>query len=391
MRAIRAARLFDGLSAAADPLVLVEDGRITAVTSGGAAPEGAEVVDLGDVTLLPGLVDAHTHLAFDASADPVGSLAARAEAGPDAVLERMRRAARRALLAGVTTVRDLGDRDHLALRLAEETRADPAAGPRVLSAGAPITVPGGHCWYLGGEVSGPAAVRRAVRERAERGAGVIKVMASGGELTPGIPVHEPAFSPAELHAAVDEAHRLGLPITAHAHAAAGIAQVIDAGFDGVEHATFLTADGPVFDPWLVERLAASGVAASLTLGLAPGSPPPPPRIAALLPALEKGFADLHRAGVTLVVSSDAGINPAKPHDVLPHSIAHLAQITGASPRAAITAATATAARACGLSHRAGRIAPGLDADLLAVPGDPLRDLSVLATPAAVFRAGHRVV
>jgi len=151
--ALRAARLFDGVTTHVDPLVLVEDGRITEVRTG-PAPAEVEVLDLGEATLLPGLIDTHVHLAFDAGLDPVSALAARDD---DAVLESMAQAAAAQLRAGVTTVRDLGDRDYLALRLRETG----TGLPTIVAAGPPITSAGGHCHFLGGVAE--RGVRDAVR------------------------------------------------------------------------------------------------------------------------------------------------------------------------------------------------------------------------------------
>ena len=146
MFALRAARLFDGVSVSSllRPPVLVGDGRILDIGESGSADSGdVTVIDLGDVTLLPGLVDCHQHLVFDASDDPVGHLASRDDGE---VLEQARLAARSALAAGITTVRDLGDRGYLMLVLREEFACDPAAGPELLVAGPPVTIPRGHCW-----------------------------------------------------------------------------------------------------------------------------------------------------------------------------------------------------------------------------------------------------
>src|SRR5215218_8250954 len=188
--ALRAAALFDGATTARDPLVVVEDGRIVSVDVGGRVepPADAELVDLPGATLLPGLVDTHVHLGFDAGLDPVDALAARDE---DAVLEQMAQAGAAQLHAGVTTVRDLGDRDYLTLRLREQDRQLPT----IVAAGPPITSPGGHCHFLGSAVSGVDGVRTAVREHAERGVDVIKVMASGGQMTPGTQWDASQFPP----------------------------------------------------------------------------------------------------------------------------------------------------------------------------------------------------
>ena len=391
MLAIRADRLFDGvdfLDGVGRPVVLIENGRIVAVQSGGEPPAGAEIVDLGAATLLPGLVDSHVHLVFDATTESVAHLAA---ADDDEVLAMMRAGARLALSAGVTTVRDLGDRGYLSLKLRDELAGDPAAGPQILAAGPPITTGKGHCWFLGGATAdGADAVRAAVREHADRGVDVIKLMATGGELTPGTVSHLPQFTADELRAAVDEAHRHDLPVTAHAHGAAGIANAVAAGVDMIEHATFMTADGAEPDPAIIEAIAVAGIPIGVTIAQKPKpGVAPPPRIAQLLPLLAAVFRDIRAAGIPLVCSSDAGIGPLKPLDALPYGPTMMAKLLGHPPIPALRSVTSLAAQACRLGDRKGRIAPGYDADLLAVAGDPLTDLSALTAVTAVFRAGVR--
>jgi imidazolonepropionase-like amidohydrolase len=384
--AIRAAAFFDGARSVADPLVIVADGRIADVTSGAraAAPPDAELVDLPGATLLPGLVDTHVHLAFDAGTDPVGTLVAQDD---DELLAAMVGAAQAQLRAGVTTVRDLGDRNYLALEL--RNGAVPGPLPTVLAAGPPVTTPGGHCHFLGGEATGVDGVRAAVRERAERGVDVVKVMASGGELTAGSEPCAPQFTRDELRVLVDEAHRCGLPVTAHAHAVEGIRNALAAGIDGIEHCVFRTVDGVDAPQELVDALVAQRVAVGFTGGIAPSDVPPPPSIRPLLPAFAVLFARLWREGVRIVVGTDAGIAPVKPHPTLPYGVAHLASL-GVPAADALRTCTATAAQVCGVGDRKGRIAPGYDADLMAVPGDPLADLAVLHRPVAVFARGERV-
>jgi imidazolonepropionase-like amidohydrolase len=387
MLGVRAGRLFDGASSVMErPLVLVAGQSVVAVQAGGRPPAGIEVIDLGAATLLPGLIEAHLHLAFDASDDPVGRLAA---ASDEQVLGRMRVAARSCLDAGITTVRDLGDRGYLALRLREECASDLTAGPHVVAAGPPITTPGGHCWYLGGEAEGADGIRAAVRAHAERGVDVIKVMASGGGLTPGTHLYQAQYGLGELRAAVEEAHRHGLPATAHAHAPAAIANAVAAGFDMIEHCTFVTADGPRADPEVVDAIARTGTVVSVLVGMLPGIAPPPP-VAAALPQINAVIRQLCQAGIPVVCGTDAGIDPAKPHNVLPYGVAALAGIGGYSPIEALRAATSAAAQACGVGSRKGRIAPGFDADLLAVDCDPTTDLAALRAVKAVFRSGQQV-
>jgi imidazolonepropionase-like amidohydrolase len=387
MLALRAAALFDGVDRlpVERPLVLVDSGRIVAVRAG-EPPAGAQLVELPGTTVLPGLIDAHLHLILDASADPVGKLAAATD---DQALDQIRRAARTCLAAGITTVRDLGDRGYLTLRVRDELAADPASGPLILAAGPPITTPGGHCWFLGGEAEGVDGVRRAVRARVERGVDVIKIMASGGEITPGSRSHLPQFGPDELRAAVDEGHRHGLPVTAHAHGVRSIADSVAAGVDMIEHCSFFTADGVDPDPGVIAAIAGSGVVVSATGGLLPGTSAPP-RVAALLPAIQDAARRMRQAGITIVRSSDAGIGLAKPHDVLPYTVETAVQ-SGVPPIEALRSVTSLAATACRVGTRKGRVAPGYDADLLAVAGDPLADVAALRDVVAVFRAGHRVV
>jgi imidazolonepropionase-like amidohydrolase len=389
MTVLRASRLFDGASSALlrNPTVVFEDGRLTSVTTGRASvPEGAVVVDLPEATLLPGLVDAHLHLAFDASDDPIGHLAAIDDHD---LLERMAGAARRALNAGITTIRDLGDRGYLALKLRD---AEGSFGPlpTIVAAGPPITTPGGHCHFLGGEVSGQASIRRAVAERVERGVDVIKVMASGGHITPGSCPHAPQFGPKELRAAVEEAHRHGLPVTMHAHSAQSIADAVEAGADGIEHATFMTATGVDASDELVDRIVSQRIAIGATIARDwHAKREPPPAIAKRISGLRANHRRLHEAGALMVASSDAGTSPVTPHDALRWAPDRLIEI-GFTPVEALWAITSRAAQVCGLGHRKGRIEPGYDADIVAVEGDPFADPSALRRVRAVYSGGRLV-
>jgi len=384
--------MFDGVSSTltARPSVVVADGVIAAVHGpAGPVPPGAHVMDLPGLTLLPGLVDAHLHLCFDATGDPAGHLAGT---GDDLLREHMAEAARRALHAGVTTVRDLGDRGYLALGLRDQSRAGTAGPlPAIVAAGPPITTPGGHCHFLGGAASGERGLRAAVRERAERGVDVIKVMASGGNMTPGSLAHEPQFGIASLRAIVDEAHHHGLPVTAHAHSAKSIADAVAAGVDGIEHATFMTADGVDAPETVIRAIAARRIAVGWTVGRDPARPGPvPPQIASRMAALITARRRLYESGALLVPGSDAGVTPAKPHDVLRFAPDDMAA-AGLSPAEILWAMTSRAAQACGLGHRKGRIAAGFDADILAVDGNPLADLAAIRRLHAVYAGGRAVL
>jgi imidazolonepropionase-like amidohydrolase len=384
---LRAGQVFDGERSRGEAGVVIQDGKITGLdTSRARPPEGAEVVDFGsDACLLPGLIDAHVHLAFDASADVVASLTA---CDDNALSDRMEAAAIRALRAGVTTVRDLGDRNYLSLDLAKRFPA--AALPRIVAAGPPVTTIGGHCYFLGGEAEDEAALRAAVRERAERGCDVIKVMVSGGNLTAGSRPHQSQYDLAALRVVVDEAHRAGLPAAAHVHAARAVADAVEAGFDTLEHVTFFTAGGVDADPALLDRIAASGAVVSVTAGSIPGGSPPHPAIARRMAAIVANHGRMFRAGATMVAGTDAGVSPGKPHDVLPYALRALVEQIGMTPLQALRAATSTAASAVGLKRTKARIAAGADADVLVIRGNPLADIGSVTHVQAVFRAGIKV-
>jgi imidazolonepropionase-like amidohydrolase len=386
LTALRAAWLFDGTGSALipDPLVVIDGGTIVAVGSGAPAPDGADVVDLGGAALLPGLVDTHVHLAFDASADPIGALAARSD---EETTEAMIRAGQAALRGGVTTVRDLGDRDYLSLGL----RGQPGL-PTILAAGPPVTTaPAGHCHYLGGCAEPTeAGVRAAVWEHVERGVDVIKIMASGGTLTPGTYQHLAQFTPEVLRAAVDEAHRHGLPVTAHAHAVAAIADGVAAGADGLEHVSFWTETSVDAPAELIQLIADRRTVVGLTVGLVPiPGLEPPPVVRARLPLIVANMRRMYEAGAVMVAGSDAGIGPIKPHDVVRRAPDQLREVGIGQPEA-LRMVTSKAAEVIGLGHRKGRIAPGFDADILAVDGDPIADPAALHRIRAVYARGAAV-
>jgi imidazolonepropionase-like amidohydrolase len=215
------------------------------------------------------------------------------------------------------------------------------------------------------------------------------VIVSGEPLTPGSTPPESQYDLADLCLIVTEAHRLGLSTAAHVHGPRSVADAVRAGFDTLEHVTFLTDDGVAADPATIAAIVESGTVVSATVGEVPGVGDPPVAVASPLEIVIESWARLHRHGARIVPGTDAGIRRSKPHDVLPHGVATLSGL-GMTNLEALRAATTVAAGACGLTGRKGRLTPGADADLLAVAGDPLRDIRALQDVVAVIRAGRRV-
>ncbi|WP_406314644.1 amidohydrolase family protein [Streptomyces sp. NBC_00118] len=379
MLALRIARVFDGRAVVEGAgVVFVDGGRIAGVEAAGfGIPTGVEVIDRPSGTLLPGLVDAHVHLVGDGEPGALERLGALSQ---DDLFSTIERSLRIQLAAGVTTVRDLGD---VAWSVVDWRARRPRTGlPTVVASGPPVTSRGGHCRHEGGQASGSDELRAAVRERAERGADVVKIMAGGGMTTPGSSVDQGRFTAEELALVVRQAHAVGLPVTAHAHALVSIRDAIAAGVDGIEHCRFLTADSVHVPEEAIAALAAQGIVVCPALGRAPDAVPPPQlmervREAGLdYDALRRRVVRAHLAGVTIISGTDGGISPGAPHGSLPRAVMDLVS-GGMAAADALASATSVAARACGLGDRKGRVRTGYDADLVVVDGDPFTDMAAL--------------
>jgi len=390
---VEASRLFDGTALQAGARLFIEDGAIRAV--GGAAPESVERLTFANATILPGLIDAHVHLCFDASASPADTLAERDD---QAALVQMADAAETALQAGVTTVRDLGTRGDLTFRLREQIESGAVRGPHLLAAGRPLTIPSGHCWFLGGIAENEAALLDLVRTEIDRGADVIKIMATGGAMTPSSDPSRPQFAPDTLRRAVDLVHSLGRPVAAHALSRTGIQDAVAAGVDTLEHGAFLGDDGVrVHDADVALMGATSTILVPTLATVATRTKLPGATGGRLAPDIsaaefwERRRADVARlaaGGARLIAGSDCGVAHV-PHHAVIDEIICLAAV-GLSPAAALSAATGFAADALRLATTTGRLAAGLRADVLVVDGDPLADLGALRRPLAVFKSGRRI-
>lgn len=399
MFAVRAAHAFDGERFMPGGATVVVDGeRILGVEPFEIAlPEGVEVHPFTG-TVLPGLIDCHTHLVADGTVGGLERAATLTDDEVDAVIVASLQAH---LAAGVTTVRDLGDVGYRTLNARELPGL-----PRVVAAGPPITSPDGHCHFLGGAVrgTGDAALRAAVLERAERGVEVVKVMASGGFATPGTDQLGAQFDTEGLSVLVDQAHRAGLPLVAHAHSLVAMEHALAAGVDGIEHFSGLSDRGVRVDDRVLDAAARQGTYVDLTMGndrtlhaLMP-SPPPPP-VAALMArfgvtSFDEFYASrlgelarMREHRVRIITGVDSGMTPAKRHGNVWRSVTEMLEV-GYDAEQALAAATSTAARACRLEDETGRLAAGYAADVLVVAGDLASDMGTLGHPEAVMVRGQ---
>jgi imidazolonepropionase-like amidohydrolase len=397
---LKAARLFDGKSDAlvSPGIVVVEGGRITAVGAHAAQPAGAEVIDLGDATLLPGMMDAHTHLSEEMTDDwnkdeldwfkkPVTQVALEASVF-----------ARRTLMAGITTVRDVGSWDLIDIGLRNAIDGGAVPGPRMLVAVKSISARGGHCdptagyrpgllkepGIEDGVADGPDQMRAAVRWNIKNGADVIKVCASGGVLSLTDKVDSPQLTQAELNALVDEAHALGRKTAAHAHGAEAAKRAVRAGIDSVEHGSFLDDEAIdlmqkhgtylVYTPCscLAERLKKAHAPANVVQ-----------KSNAADAAQDSAFKRALAHGVKIAFGSDAAVCPHGTQVTQLHQMVQL----GMKPLAALRSATSVDAKLLGVEDKLGTLEPGKLADVIAVPGDPSRDITVVEHVSFVMKEG----
>jgi imidazolonepropionase-like amidohydrolase len=330
-------------------------------------------------TIMPGLIDSHVHLGFDGGPHPAARMRAETD-GQQLVL--MLHSARELLGVGVTTARDLGGRGYLSVVVRDAIAAGLARGPRMVVAGSPVTVTGGHCWFMGGEADSGDDLRRLVRTHHKNGTDLIKVMSTGGFMTRGSAPWYAQFSTAQLAVIVEEAARVDKPVAAHAHGIEGIRRAVEAGVTTVEHCSFVTETNERrFDEALAARMAGQGTVVCPTVNVNA------PYVAELTGiAVGQFVRPLHEAGVRLIAGTDAGIDN-NPHHQYAGALQYL--VTLGLPAAQVIAmATTEPAAALGVGKVTGRLAAGYDADLIVVEGDPLTDIAALGSLRRVVARGR---
>jgi imidazolonepropionase-like amidohydrolase len=400
---ITAGRLVDGLSAAAiqDGAVLVEGDRIVGVGPAGhvEAPPGESVDELSfpDGTLMPGLIDVHAHLTFGTAGRTYEEV--MSEDSDDLMLVRAVRNCQIHLKAGVTTIRDCGARNRTTLSLRDAAAHGLFPSPRLLVSGPPITQTRGHFWWCNGEADGVDGVREQARKLLEAGVDFLKIMASGGG-TKGTDQSRASYAPAEIAAAVHEAHHVGKLTTAHCLSADSVANAVEGGIDQVEHINFIQPDGSRrFDLSVAEQIVEKGIYVSPTIqtgyrqierlreqtGMTADDQA---RLADLEYKLETKLRFVNRfreLGARIVMGTDA-IATFGDYTVGLELLVR----AGLSPMEVIQSATSIAADAIGLGSAVGTLEPGKGADVIVVNGDPTADIRATSSVALVMRAGQVV-
>ena len=398
---VHAGSLIDGRAdrALGPSTLVIEDGRITAVESGHRAPgEGETLIDLSGSTVLPGLMDMHTHLTSELGH---GSFVNRFVQDAPEVTLRSTVFARRTLEAGFTTVRDLGDRHNASIALRDAIARGDVVGPRIFTSGKSIATTGGHAdpttgWaaHIAGDpgpregvINGVADARKAVRQRYKDGADLVKVTATGGVLSLAASGENPQFTRDELEAVVAVARDYGFHVAAHAHGKEGMKRAVLAGVHSIEHGTYM--DDEVIrlmkrhGTWYVPTILAGRHVGEMAE--VPGFFPEvvQPKAAAIGPQIQDTFARAQRAGVKIVFGTDCGVAP---HGENAREFVYMVE-AGMPPMDAIRSATSVAAEFLGIADRLGTLEPGKLADLVAVDGDPLADISRLGAVQFVMKEG----
>lgn len=398
---IKADRIFDGQSdhVLEHAYVLINGNTIEAIGPqselDGSAGNFGQEIDLGaNVTLMPGLINMHTHMSFSGSATVFADHQAEAL---ETKLIRSVENLKKALRTGVTTVRDCGTLNDIAFPMRAAVENGIFQAPRIVASGQGITITGGHLWFCGVEADGEVDVRRAVRSQVKAGADFIKAFATGGNTTPRTNPLAAQYTEAEMCAITQEAERLNVRVAAHAHGTPGVRNVIRARVTTIEHCSFMTAAGVGYEPDEVRMIADAGLYVCPTIFRGQGKyldreqAKESADIAHFFALQEQRFTLVRRLvedGVKIVSGSDAGVK-CNSFDDYPEDLVLATEGTDLSPLYMLKTATSFAAEALGRSDL-GILAPGRAADLLAVCGNPLQDIRALTQPRLVVARGQIV-
>jgi imidazolonepropionase-like amidohydrolase len=357
--------------------VLVKDGKILKIAQNSMnIPKDTQTIPLDGQTLLPGFIDAHIHICMDGSPDPV---AAGLTESPTITTLKAAESARRTLMAGVTTVRDMGGKDGIDFGLRQAIDSGLIPGPRMLISGRLICMTGGHGWQVGLEANGPDEVRKAAREQIKAGVDIVKLMATGGVLTPAVEPGSEQLTEEELRAGVEEAHKAGKKTATHAMGTRGIQNALRAGIDSIEHGVYL--DDETVSMMMERNIPLIPTISALynieTKGIEAGIPAfAVEKTLKVKPFHIESIRMAREAGVLVAAGTDAG-TPFNLHGENLGEIKLLVDYGGFSPMGAIEAGTCIAARVLGLEKELGTVEEGKVADLVLVEGNPLDNIDVL--------------